>query len=290
MDIDSLRAFRAIVEAGSFTGAASRLHLTQSAVSWKMKRLEERLGHALLIRSTSGLDLTVKGAELLEHAQRILDAHDDAVASLELTELSGTVRLGCNDYPELRDIAGTLRRYLARNPKVQVHTRIALSTTLRNWLVSGELDLALIQLYIDEIDDNDVVLWTDELAWIASPDLTPDTDGRIPLITFGTNGFYRHVCEDRLRRADLQTHVALECESSHGVVSAVEAGLGLGFINRRSAGDLEVRDIDDVELPVDLPEVAFVVRQSPRSRDAAVRALQHEIVDAFREAGSSVDG
>ena len=50
LDIDSLRAFRAIVESGSFTGAASRLYLTQSAVSWKIKRLEERLGHTLLVR------------------------------------------------------------------------------------------------------------------------------------------------------------------------------------------------------------------------------------------------
>ena len=281
LDIDSLRAFRAIVEAGSFTGAASRLHLTQSAVSWKIKRLEERLGHALLIRSASGIELTATGAELLDHAHRILDAHDDAVASLELSELSGTVRLGCNDYPELDDIAGTMRRYLSRHPKVQVHTRIALSTTLRTWLTSGELDIAVIQLFMDEVEDTDVTLWTDELVWIASPDLTADDDGRIPIVTFGRHAFYRPIIDDRLAAVGVDSYVVLECESSHGVVSAVQAGLGLAVINRRVAAGCEVRSIDDIALPSDLPEVAFVVRRSPRSRDAAVRALQHEIVDAF---------
>lgn len=285
LDIDSLRAFRAIVEAGSFTGAASRLHLTQSAVSWKMKRLEERLGHALLIRSTGSIELTAVGSELLAHAERILDAHDDAVASLELSELSGVVRLGCNDYPELDDVAGTIRRYLSRNPKVRVHTRIALSTILRNWLVSGELDLALIQLFRDEVGENDTVLWADEMVWIASPDLTPDADGRMPIVTFGKHGFYRPVIEQRLEQAGIESYVALECESSHGVVGAVQAGLGLGVINRRVADGCEVSDVDDLTLPDDLPEVVFTVRRSARSRDAAVRGLQHEIVDAFREAG-----
>ncbi len=58
LDIDSLRNLRAIVESGSFTGAASRLHLTQSAVSRKIKRLEERLGHALLVRNGKSIEPT----------------------------------------------------------------------------------------------------------------------------------------------------------------------------------------------------------------------------------------
>ncbi len=57
LDIDSLRTLRAIVESGSFTGASARLHLTQSAVSWKIKRLEERLGHALLVRDGKTIEL-----------------------------------------------------------------------------------------------------------------------------------------------------------------------------------------------------------------------------------------
>ena len=105
LDTDSLRNLRAIVESGSFTGAASRLHLTQSAVSRKIKRLEERLGHALLVRNGKTIEPTQMGHELLAHAERILAAHDDAVASLKLRELTGTVRLGCNDEPQIGQVA-----------------------------------------------------------------------------------------------------------------------------------------------------------------------------------------
>ena len=93
LDIDSLRTLQAIVESGSFTAAAARLHLTQSAVSWKIKRLEERLGHALLVRDGKSVELTEMGRELLLHADKILAAHDEAIAALELRELTGTVRL-----------------------------------------------------------------------------------------------------------------------------------------------------------------------------------------------------
>ena len=79
LDVESLRTFRAVVDCGSVTQAASQLNLTQSAVSWKMKRLEERLGSPLLVRDGRELSLTELGSELLIHAEQIVGAHDDAV-------------------------------------------------------------------------------------------------------------------------------------------------------------------------------------------------------------------
>ncbi len=284
LDIDSLRAFRAIVESGSFTGAASRLYLTQSAVSWKIKRLEERLGHTLLVRKGKGIELTDMGQELLTHAERILDAHDEAVASLELSELSGTVRLGCNDEPELSGIAEVIRTFQLRHPQVRVHTRIGLSSVVNSWLRAGELDLAIVQVISDEVDEHDVVLRSDQLAWYGGPDLVLPEDGKIPLITFGPKCFYRPIAERRLRDAGLDHVVTVECESSAGVVSAVEAGLGVALLNtRHPAAPLPNHRWEGVMLPADLPEVSLVARRSNRSRDAAVRSLLSELVDGFRD-------
>lgn len=284
LDIDSLRAFRAIVESGSFTGAASRLYLTQSAVSWKIKRLEERLGHTLLVRKGRGIELTEMGEELLVHARRILDAHDEAVASLELSELSGTVRLGCNDEPELAGIAQVIRNFRVRHPNVRVHTRIGLSSVVNSWLRAGELDLAIIQVIADEVEDHDVILRVDELAWFADADLVLPDDGKVPLITFGPKCFYRPIAERRLRDAGLEYSVALECESSRGVAAAVQAGLGVAVLNTRHPdAPPEIRRWEDVVLPADLPEVALVARRSGRSRDPAVRGLHSELVAGFRD-------
>jgi len=282
LDIDSLRTLRAIVESGSFTGAAARLHLTQSAVSWKIKRLEERLGHALLIRDGKTIEPTAMGDELLLHAERILDAHDEAVASLKLRELTGTVRLGCNDEPQIDQVADIIRAFRIEHPMVGVHTRIGLSSVVGAWLRAGELDLAIIQVFVDDVQGEDTVLRHDRLGWFASPDLALEADGSVPLVTFGPRGFYRSVAERLLRDAGFEHRVVVECESTSGVIAAVEAGLGVAMLNVKHpvAAHAVVRG-EELGLPDTLPEVKLIARRSQRSRDRAVRALHAALVESF---------
>lgn len=286
LDIDSLRTLRAIVESGSFTGAAARLHLTQSAVSWKIKRLEERLGHALLVRDGKSIEPTEMGHELLAHAERILSAHDEAVASLKLRELTGTVRLGCNDEPRIDHVADIIRSFRSDHPLVGVHTRIGLSSVVGAWLRAGELDLAIIQVLASDVKENDVVLRHDRLGWFASPDLTLEQDGSVPLITFGPRGFYRPIADKLLREAGFDNVVVVECESTSGVIAAVEAGLGVAVLNvaHPIAADQATRG-EELGLPDALPEVKLVARRSQRSRDSAVRALQASLVHGFSSLG-----
>ena len=74
LDLDQLQSFCAIADCGSFTEAARRVHKTQSAVSMQIKRLEERLGHALLLRDGRGVSLTQQGeAALCAGAQDAAD-------------------------------------------------------------------------------------------------------------------------------------------------------------------------------------------------------------------------
>lgn len=291
LDIDSLRTLRAIVESGSFTGAAARLHLTQSAVSWKIKRLEERLGHALLVRDGKTIEPTEMGHELLLHADKILAAHDEAIASLKLRELTGTVRLGCNDEPDLAQFAEIIRSFRLEHPRVRVNTRIALSSVVAAWLRAGELDLALLQVMADDVKEDDVIIRRGRLEWFASADLVLGDDGAIPLITFGSRGFYRPIAERALREAGFDYFVAVECESSAGVIAAVEAGLGVSVLNNdHPVAANTAASNHSIELPGPLPEVCFVARRSKRTRDSAVRALQSALVGGFSPDPAPADG
>src|SRR5690606_30506560 len=96
MDFDPtlLRTFVAVAETGSFTRAAQRQHLTQSAVSHQIRRLEEQVGRRLLSRTTRSLTVTEDGEELLRHAQRILLSFDTLARRFHPSPLSGTVRFG----------------------------------------------------------------------------------------------------------------------------------------------------------------------------------------------------
>ena len=141
-----------------------------------------------------------------------------------------------------------------------------------------------VELEAPEVDEHDVILRSDQLAWYGGPELVLPDDGKIPLITFGPKCFYRPIAERRLRDAGLDHVVTVECESSAGVVSAVEAGLGVALLNtRHPAAPLPDHRWEGVMLPGDLPEVSLVARRSNRSRDAAVRSLLSELVDGFRD-------
>lgn len=278
LDIESLRTFRAVIESGSVTQAASQLNLTQSAVSWKMKRLEERLGSPLLARDGRQVTLTELGTELLVHAEQIVTAHDDAVDSLQRSQLEGTVHLGINDELEADDVAALLTRFRRRHPMVRLHVRMGLSGPIAQLVRGGELDLALVQMI--EPNDSDKVLWTEALQWIASPSFVPEPDSPLPLVTFGPNSNYRNLMLDAFRSAGIDHYVAFESESSPAVRSAVVAGFGIALINERGVTG-ECAIYEDPRLNAELPTASFVVRVNSRSRTAAVRTLIDEITDTL---------
>src|SRR5579871_679406 len=120
LDTDQLRSFLAIVDTGSFTKAAERVHKTQSAVSMHIRRLEEQLGCALFVRQGRGARLTAEGENLIDFARRIIQVEAGALAALSRKGLRGSVRLGIpDDYAEayLADILG---RFTRRHPLVEV--------------------------------------------------------------------------------------------------------------------------------------------------------------------------
>ena len=101
LDTDQLRSFLAIVDTGSFTRAAERVHKTQSAVSMHIRRLEEQLGCALFVKQGRGARLTDEGERLIEFARRIVQVEAGAFAALSRNGLRGAVRLGIpDDYAE----------------------------------------------------------------------------------------------------------------------------------------------------------------------------------------------
>ena len=94
LDTESLRALIAVLEHGGMTNAADELDVSQSAISWRIRRLEERVGTDLLIRDGHKLSPTEAGQTLLRYAETIVSAHDAAVRTLSGSALEGTVRLG----------------------------------------------------------------------------------------------------------------------------------------------------------------------------------------------------
>ncbi|MCB0978013.1 MAG: LysR family transcriptional regulator [Acidimicrobiales bacterium] len=167
MDLRQLAALTAVADHRSFSGAARALHTVQSNVSTHIARLERELGASLVDRTSGGL--TEAGSIVVDRARRVLHELDALTADVasSLGEVSGDVRLG---------VIGTTGRWLlplvldevaATHPKVRVVTIDATTTSLVPQLASGSIDLAVVNLPVEDPDVDTEPLFVEEHVVVA---------------------------------------------------------------------------------------------------------------------------
>ena len=229
LDIESLRTFIAVLDHGGMTAAAGELNMSQSSVSWKIKRLEQRVGRPLLIRDGHTLRPSRDGRALLDDAREMVAIHDRAAARLRSSELEGRVRLGAIAEVGAARIAGILGRFKLLHPGLEIEFTSSNTSTLLPLLDAGELDVAIVQVSEAELLDDDVTLWTEDLHWATSCEADFD-DGPVPLVTFGASCFYRSMSEPILADNGIDHHVAISVQTTDAAQAAIAAGLGVGVI------------------------------------------------------------
>lgn len=274
LDIDALRALRAIKLHGGVTRAAEALGLTQSAVSHKVKRMETSLGCELLDRRPGGSMFTREGQGLLEYALKILGLHDEALVSFAKSDLAGRILLGFTEDTTCSDLSRILGRFRRLHPQVAVRTKVRMSLVLRSMLEHGELDVAILQVFAHEVRPTDVVLFRENLHWVKSRDLSLGPEEAIPFLSFDDDCFYRRWALDISQDGGADLETVFECSSAAGIVAAVNAGLGVALLSDRHLHpDME---IIDTRLPAP-PSLAYVVRRARKTRNPALESLICEI-------------
>jgi LysR family transcriptional activator of nhaA len=144
INYNHLYYFRAVAHEGSLTRSARRLHLSQSALSVQIRKLEERLGHALFERRGRELHLTEAGRIALDHADAIFASGEDLLATLNETGVSRRVlRVGALATLSRNFQIGFLRPVLDRED-VEVILRSGGSAELFQALASLQLDVVLV--------------------------------------------------------------------------------------------------------------------------------------------------
>jgi len=261
LDIESLRVFRELVQADGFTAAAERLGVTQSAVSHKIRRLEERIGLELLRRNGQQFVLTADGRELLAHAEEIVAAHDAAVDALTRSPLTGTVRLGCNEEVAATALADVASRFRRTHPDIALAIRVQDSAHVSDWLDAGQVDVALIQVLDTPgaLRRADEVWRRDELAVVQAVHADFDDADEVPLISFGPRCLYEPWFGDAMTQAGRAYRPVMECPSIQSVQAAVSAGLGVAVLNTPNITP-DMRPWRGAELG--LPSVMFVLRRA----------------------------
>lgn len=146
MDLMRLQYFVAVAEAGSFSRAAAALHMSQPALSRQVLLLEEEVGQRLLERTGRGAQATDSGSALLAHARGIFDLAERARVDMLERQLSPRGRLTVGLPPRVAYVltADLVERFHAQFPDAAITVVEGLSIRLREWLVGGRVDVAIL--------------------------------------------------------------------------------------------------------------------------------------------------
>ena len=273
-----LRTFATVCDLGSFTKAARRVHLTQSAVSLHIKRLEEQVGSRLISRHARGFLLTEEGEVLLSYARRILALHKEASHRLR-RDGAGVVRLGAPEYFNLHALSSLIRQFSTLYPGVQLQLKVGMGPDIMALLDEGQLDVAIVSSEIGEA--NGIALCRERRIWAAgrAMSLAPDTPA--PLAVYPPNCRWRQVALEHLDRVGRSWTVVMQSAGTAGILAAVDAGIAITIFPEGVLVTTTLKSLGLAEALPTLPDFEFVLRRSGKESLAADQVAEL-IVNRFK--------
>ena len=231
MDLTRLRYFMAVVEAGSFSRGAAALHMSQPALSRQVLMLEQEVGQALLVRTGRGAEATESGLALLAHARAIFELADRARADLRERQASPRGRVTVGLPPRVAHVltADLVERFRAAYPDATISVVEALSIRLREWVVAGELDMAILFDPPHSPQMEEETLAREPLVLIGPAPLPRRVRladvAALPLVMPSGPNALRQLLEKETRPRGLPLSIVAEVDSVQTVLSLVARGV-----------------------------------------------------------------
>jgi DNA-binding transcriptional LysR family regulator len=177
LDLRELRAFTILAKLGSYTATAREMSVTQSAVSHSMKRLQERVGCALIYNKGKTAHLTPEGRRFLNEVGKCLDGLQSAMAQIEPRQQDLNAVIG--ESLALAILAPVLREYQESCPRSSVRIRTALAPEVNSLIESGEVDVGLTVQSPNISAMENIPVLADQLMFVCAPGSEPAKQGRI---------------------------------------------------------------------------------------------------------------
>ena len=224
-DTGLLQAFIAVHRANGFTRAAEQLHLTQSAVSHQIRRLEEMVGRPLFRRPTRRLSLTADGEDLLRHAQLIVQAQDALAQHFRCSPIAGTVRFGVPESFMSEGLPQLLHQFSRSCPNVRLEVSVGLTLDLATMVRERELDLAVVVSVAGTTEGT--LLRRLPMVWAAAEGFERRDGASLPLAYSPPPCVCRQVSIDALDAVGIQWHGAFSSHSLQDLRTAALSGLAV---------------------------------------------------------------
>jgi LysR family carnitine catabolism transcriptional activator len=294
LNLNYLLSFMAVAETRSFRSAAAQIHISQSALSVRVRQLEEELGVPLLHRTTRSVQLTHEGQRLYAVAKRI--STDICQVALELKEEAALQR-GVVTVAVLPSLASTLlpramKAFAEQHPGIDLRLRDVDSKRAPELVRQGDADIAVMSRNEQLHDLRFIPLFNDEFLAVVPATghalsgrsrVRPSELAAYPLLLNPRGVDLRETLQALLRDAGVVPQPAQELIGSHALVSLVSAGFGVSILPRMALSGLDLSRCRLLRLQPRAGRAIGIVLPVNRSESPAVAAFR-QFLEAHRQA------
>lgn len=290
-----LQVFHAVAKHGSFTRAAEHLHMTQPAVTFQIKQLEEHFDTRLLDRGHGKITLTDAGELVLAYAERILNlsAELDLRVNEMTDELAGQIKIGASTTIAAYWLPTALQTFKQRYPRVLPRVVVGNAKLVENGVLSRELDIGLIELVTTHNNLERRNVTRDELKVICAPEHPLARSSALkakdlithPFIDRDPGNGIRHIVDEFFETAGIagsEIHLCAEVGSLTVIKELAAAGLGFAIASERaSARDIAAGRLTAVKLDPPLYAPLELILPRDRFRSRLVATFADHISESF---------
>jgi len=280
MEIRQLEYFRAIVDAGTISGAARELHMTQPPLSYQMKMLEEELQVPLFIRGMKHITLTEAGKTLYEQAGKILMLSDVTKREVIKSSQSATIHMGMTP-STVSMMSHYLMLFAKEHPHIHFDIHEGSTYALREQLENRIIDLTTLRTPITLRGCETRVLSEERLLVMAVPDY-PLLKGRTsihlqelseqPLIL--SHRFQKYIVS-KFEEAGLVCDIYLACEDARTAITMAEKGMGIAIL------PISMQDLSDKLKSCEICDADFTTEILLAWRKGRIPAEIQEFLDLW---------
>lgn len=298
LDLLGIQAFISIAEAGSFSAAAHHLHISQTALTRRLQKLEASLGLTLIERTTRSMSVTRAGMDFLPKAIRSVRELASALDEVKVKASgeSDEIVIGCLPTIAASRLAGIIQDYRKLYPRNTIQVLDRSVTEIREAVLRGELDFAVSVLGSPHRDITSERLFTEPMVAVCPahhrysnlPSVAwKDLEGE-PLIGIGSLSGNRALMEQVMTSRRLRLRFAFEVQHLATAVGLVSGGAGIAVLPMSAVAGIGQQRLAVVLLEQpSLHRTIELFRRKDRPLSAGAGALRQLIVRALRGAGGT---
>lgn len=282
-----LQVFHAVARLLSFTKAAEVLHMTQPAVTFQIRQLEEQFDTRLFDRTHNRVSLTEAGRIVFDYAEKIFEQYAEMENAIrEMTDdISGSLTIGASTTISEYMLPALLGEFNAKNPDVRLRLRVSNTEGIVSMVENNIIDLGVVEGLVNNKNLLVEVCRQDELVLIVPPKHELATRESIklkdimdyPFICREEGSGTREVILDYMYSLGMDKHAmntCLELGSPEAVKGAVEAGMGITIVSSASiTKELKLGSLVSIPLDPPLSRDFSFVRQRQKFKVRAMEEL-----------------